>query len=465
MPDPVTISGTEKISNQLKNCICKIKINQTNGTGFFCQISYENETTMNVLMTNNHIINENYYNENNELHLFINDDKDVKILDLKIKRKTYFSKKYDLTMIELKESDNINHFLKLDGNLYKNEIKAFYKDISIYTLQYPLGNNAAVSYGLSNGINDYEINHTCSTEHGSSGSPILNLSNNKVIGIHKQSAKNFNYNIGTCLQFPLNNFFGKNEINNNIIKDDNEENNKINKDRLNKYEKLRKKFNEIIRIINNYIPTLKYEVGPGPKMNVVCVTTNGYTVNLVLNYGTTLDQMIKTYLIRINKENLYYEKDKHVCFLWNGIEIKFGDKTPIEIFFKNAVRPKIVVNDIFCDPFYRYIAKEEYKFINFYRNLIWRIMDFFDPGPECDNYNENYNNDNSDITIKFNKGGKIVEIKMPKYSFVAELINEYFEKTKTENGTFIFYYGILPHSDIITLSEVGLENNSEIIVK
>ena len=137
MPDPVTISGTETILYQMKNCICKIKINQTNGTGFFCQISYENET-MNVLMTNNHIINENYYNENNELHLFINDDKDVKILDLKIKRKTYFSKKYDLTMIELKESDNINHFLKLDGNLYK-----------------PDGPNGSSLLYASNRIDDY----------------------------------------------------------------------------------------------------------------------------------------------------------------------------------------------------------------------------------------------------------------------------------------------------------------------
>ena len=207
-PDYVSISGTETIMNQMKNSICKIKINQTNGTGFFCKIPYGNNT-MNVLMTNYHILNEKYYNQNEELDLFINDEKDVRIINLKIKRITYFNDLYDLTLIELKEGDNINNYLELDDNLFKNEIRAFYRNISIYVLQYPLGNNAAVSYGLSNGINNYKINHTCSTEHGSSGSPILNLLNNKVIGIHKKVAINFNYNIGTCLQFPLNDFFQK----------------------------------------------------------------------------------------------------------------------------------------------------------------------------------------------------------------------------------------------------------------
>ena len=148
----------------MKNCICKIKINQAYGTGFFCKIPYKNET-MNVLMTNYHVLDENFYGEKETLNLFINDDKDVKILDLNIKRKTYFNKKYDLAMIELRESDNINNFLELDDNIFKNEVKAFYEDISIYVIQYPLGNNAAVSYGLSNEINDLEIMHTCSTEN------------------------------------------------------------------------------------------------------------------------------------------------------------------------------------------------------------------------------------------------------------------------------------------------------------
>ena len=455
MPDPVTISGTETILNQMKNCICKIKINKTNGTGFFCTINCENKKTMNVLMTNYHVLDENYYALNNELNLFINDDKDVKILNLKIKRKTYFNKKYDLAMIELKESDNIKHFLELDDNLFKNEIKAFYKDISIYTLQYPLGNNATVSYGLSNGINNFEINHTCSTEHGSSGSPILNLS-------HKQSAKRFNYNIGTCLQFPLNDFFGKDEININIIKKENEENNKIDNDILNKYEKIRNEFNRIINIMSDIIPDLKYQIGPGPKMNVIFRTHEGCTNNLLLNYGTTLDQMLKIYLKIRGLEDYYINKSNQICFLWNANKIKFGDKTPIEIYFKNAICPKIVFNDIGIS----FSSYEDEKIRLFCLSLIQEIMDFLDPKPKNNDYNKNCSNkDIKDITIKFNNGGNIIKIKMSNDSMVAELINEYYEKTKTEKGTFYFNDTILIQMDTSCLYEVGLCDNSEIIVK
>ena len=114
-----------------------------------------------------------------------------------------------MALIELKESDNINNFLELDDNLFKNETKAYFKDISVYVLQYPLGKMASISYGLSTRVMEYKVKHTCSTEHGSSGSPILNLSNNKVIGIHKKACKQFNYNIGTFLKFPLNDFLQK----------------------------------------------------------------------------------------------------------------------------------------------------------------------------------------------------------------------------------------------------------------
>jgi hypothetical protein len=69
---------------------------------------------------------------------------------------------------------------------------------SIYILQYPNysdGQKASVSYGIINKIeNEYNIIHYGCTNYGSSGSPIINLLNNKVIGIHKQSSR-FNYNI------------------------------------------------------------------------------------------------------------------------------------------------------------------------------------------------------------------------------------------------------------------------------
>ena len=137
---------------------------------------------------------------------------------MNIKRIIYYNEEYDTTIIELKEEDNIKEYLELDDNIFKDNEKVFYEGESIYIIQYPNGKEACVSYGILNRINDYNIIHICSTNYGSSGSPILNLKNNKVIGIHKgapNDSKNFNY--GTLLKYPLNDFINKNKTKNAII--------------------------------------------------------------------------------------------------------------------------------------------------------------------------------------------------------------------------------------------------------
>ena len=224
--DMVNISGTKKILNQMVNCICKIKLQGANGTGFFCTVTFENNIKINFLMTNYHVLNEDYFKNNKEINLLLNDDKEALTINLDIKRIIYYNKDYDITFVELKEIDKIKNFLELDDNLFKNNEKIFYEDKSIYILQYPNGKNACVSYGLLTKIDKYDIIHKCSTESGSSGSPILNLENNKVIGIHKKGFDKLNYNKGRLLKFPLNDFIEKNnEI--IIIKNENNKDNKI----------------------------------------------------------------------------------------------------------------------------------------------------------------------------------------------------------------------------------------------
>ena len=95
----------------------------------------------------------------------------------------------------------------MDNNLFKDETRVYFENISIYIFQYPNGNKAFVSYGKLNEIKNDEIIHIYSTEYGSSGSPILNLSNNKAIGMHKQGSQYFNFNIGTSLKSPLNKIY------------------------------------------------------------------------------------------------------------------------------------------------------------------------------------------------------------------------------------------------------------------
>ena len=85
-----------------------------------------------------------------------------------------------------------------------------------------------------------------------------------------------------------------------------------------------------------------------PKVNVIFKTTQGVTHTLVYSYGTTIDAVLKKYLKRVNREDLINdEKNKgKICFLFNAAQLKFGDNTPIEQFFKGILNPKVVVNDV-----------------------------------------------------------------------------------------------------------------------
>jgi hypothetical protein len=117
----------------------------------------------------------------------------------------------------------------LDDILYNKNNNKEYEDKTAYIIQYPKG-NLSVSYGILRtklSKNNFNFNHLCSTENGSSGSPIQNL-NNKVIGIHTQGGKeNINKNKGTFLNYPIKEFIKKfckdnyNVINNNLNENEN----------------------------------------------------------------------------------------------------------------------------------------------------------------------------------------------------------------------------------------------------
>ena len=133
----------------------------------------------------------------------------------------YTNEEYDIAIIEIKEKDNINNYLELDDIiiddiLNNNNQNKEYEDKTIYIIQYPKG-ELSVSYGILSSITldkSYNFNHKCSTEKGSSGSPILTF-NNKVFGIHKKGCNNLNK--GTFLNFPIKEFINLNHNNNNNI--------------------------------------------------------------------------------------------------------------------------------------------------------------------------------------------------------------------------------------------------------
>ena len=90
---------------------------------------------------------------------------------------------------------------------------------------------------------------------------------------------------------------------------------------------------------NNY-----NDIGPGPKISVIFKTTQGISHILVVNYGVTIDELLKRYLKRIGRPDLIGDDHKKICYLFNGgYKLKFGDKTTVEKFFKNVPHPTVVV--------------------------------------------------------------------------------------------------------------------------
>ena len=235
---------TKTILNQMEKCICKIEIDSKQGSGFFCQIPFPEAKEYDMLpifITSSNLINRKFLDEEkNKISFDIKKDKPIKSIYLK-KRKKYINEEYGITIIEIKEQDNIKNFLELDDNIIndilnnKNSNKE-YIDETIYIIQYPEG-KLSVSYGILDNIYEdkkYNFNHKCSTEGGSSGSPILNI-NNKLIGIHKEGNNNKN-NTGIFLNYPIKEYIQLFHKNNELSRPNTEDKTTFRKKKLDKGE-------------------------------------------------------------------------------------------------------------------------------------------------------------------------------------------------------------------------------------
>ena len=216
-PKLIPYASIKKAVNQMENYVYKIKIGEQQGTIFPCYIPIPSENKfLPVLITNNHIINEKHLNDK---EIFLNSEiQQRKIINLN-NRVKYTKKEYDITIIEIKENDGIQNFLELDDIIISDIVKNDYRndkfeDETIYIIQYPEG-ELSVSFGQLRKIkNENEIcfEHICNTKEGSSGSPILNKKNNKVIGVHKGAHNNSNkFNVGSFLNEAIKEFIEKYE--------------------------------------------------------------------------------------------------------------------------------------------------------------------------------------------------------------------------------------------------------------
>ena len=223
--EPIPGEKLPIIIEQMKKSICKIYMsNERFGTGFFCKIPFPDELNqIRILFTNNHVLDESSIKNGEVIKFTLDNDKIEKKIIIDNTRKTYTNEELDTTMIEIKKSDGINSLLEIDYNLFdSSDEENDCNDKEIYILQYPNGKKYSCSYGRIISLGEYDIQHTCSTERGCSGSPILFLLNFKVVGIHKEGYKNnYNCNLGTLIKVPIKEFIDK--FKNDEIDDKNEE--------------------------------------------------------------------------------------------------------------------------------------------------------------------------------------------------------------------------------------------------
>ena len=196
-PKPINKDIMKKILEQM-NFTFYI-INQKNyNIGFYCFIKYHNKKIP-VIIINNYLKNED---KKDSLDILINN----KIQKIELSNIIYKNEEYNITIILNKNNNKDFKYIEIDDKLYEEEYEMKYKKESIYILQYNNIEDIFVSYGIINRIDKNKIIYSGNINKNSKYSLIFNLNNNKLIGIHKNNPKYYNYNKGIYFKSIINEF-------------------------------------------------------------------------------------------------------------------------------------------------------------------------------------------------------------------------------------------------------------------
>lgn len=195
--------------SRISKSICKIKVNNTFGTGFFATIPViKNNLRMCGLITTNHILSMNELLQGRALSIIFDSNKKKKEIKLDDKRFRFTCPLIDISFIEITpdELDKTVIFLELNESKTKtNE--------NVYITHHSSSGEFSFSQGIIKEIWGFEINHSVSIDLEYSGAPLMNK-DGTVIGVQKSCLNNEICSKATeiyCLITALNNFV-KNEI-------------------------------------------------------------------------------------------------------------------------------------------------------------------------------------------------------------------------------------------------------------
>ena len=99
--------------------------------------------------------------------------------------------------------------VEIDNKLWENESEMYFYNESIYIIQYNNKNDILISYGVIKEINNNKLIYNGNKIPKYKFNPIFNLTNNKLIGFHKDNRKY--YNSGIYLKNAIDELYGKNK--------------------------------------------------------------------------------------------------------------------------------------------------------------------------------------------------------------------------------------------------------------
>ena len=215
----MSMEELKKIVSQLK-CACKIIDGNNVGTGFFCNIPFPDDNNyLPVLITCNHVLNPYTKSQTFTKTIVFTIDNEKYQLTLDNSRILYTSQHYDTTIIGIKSNDGLNkdNFLNIDNNIFDKKIENYCKKMSVYILHHEDAKELKYSPGVISSTKDIKLYYTCQTKPGSSGGPIINSDNLKVIGIHKGYHKLKHLNRGRLINKAIEEFYSLNKNKRNYI--------------------------------------------------------------------------------------------------------------------------------------------------------------------------------------------------------------------------------------------------------
>ena len=211
----------EKLTEDVTKNAVRLEVGKGVGSGFFCKIYINNNIIMPALITCYHVLNEDYIKIKKIPFVFFSyNSSEINketLINLNIQRIIFQDEKLDVTIIEIKEEDNLDiySFLEMDNSININSPKIL--NHKTYLLHYPKGvKDVQYSQGEIINLND-KFNFIANywTEPGSSGSPIFDYEKNIVIGIHSKGSKikenNNNIGLGIILKYAVVHFIKKKE--------------------------------------------------------------------------------------------------------------------------------------------------------------------------------------------------------------------------------------------------------------